>query len=323
MASPNSNYDEIATTTIEKRSKRLADNLSNNTALLMRLKERGRSRSFSGGRVILEELAYSGPGNFQYYSGYDTIGVDQTDMLTAAEFNIKQAAVAVSMSGLEQLQNAGPEAFIDLFAARLEQAERELVNNLSTGIYSDGTGSGGKQIGGLQLLVSDAGTGTVGGIVSGTYTWWQNQVYDFSDNSETASATTIQGAMNTLYLNCSRNRDQPDLIVADNTYYTYYWESLQTIQRITNPRLGEAGFDNLKFKGADVVVDGGLNGAAPSAHMYFLNSDYLHWRPHSRRNMVPLNPDRHAVNQDAFVRLIAWAGNMTVSGRQFQGVIVA
>lgn len=320
------NYDDIATTTIARRSRMLADNLSNNTALLMRLKGRGKMRTFNGGQAIVEELAYSGPGNFQMYSGYDQLGTSQGEMLTAAEYAIKQAAVAVSMSGLEQLQNAGPEQFIDLFAARLEQAEREMVNNLSdatNGIYSDGTNSSGKAIGGLQSLVSDDGTGTVGGIVSGTYTWWKNQFYDFSDNSVTASSATIQAAMNTLYLNCSRNRDQPDLIVADDTYFTYYWESLQANQRFTNSKLGEAGFDNLKFKGADVIPDGGLNGAAPSAHMYFLNTNFLHWRPHARRNMVPLNPDRYAVNQDAFVKLIAFAGNMTTSGRQFQGVIVA
>lgn len=317
------NYDDIATTTIARRSRKLADNLSDNTALLMRLKQRGKIRTFTGGQAIVEELAYSGPGNFQYYSGYDELGVAQGEMLTGAEYAIKQAAVAVSMSGLEQLQNAGPEQFIDLFAARLEQGEREMINNLSTGIYSDGTGSGGKQIGGLQLLVADAGTGTVGGIVSGTYTWWKNQFYDFSANSVTPSAATIQTAMNTLYLNCSRNRDQPDLIVADDTYYTYYWESLQANQRFHNAKLAEAGFDNLKFKGADVVPDGGLDGAAPASHMYFLNCDYLHWRPHASRNMVPLNPDRYAVNQDAFVKLVAFAGNMTTSGRKFQGAIVA
>lgn len=317
------NYDDLATTTIANRSRKLADNLSNNTALLMRMKERGRMRTFNGGIAIAEELAYSGPGNFTYYSGYDTIGTSQGEMLTSAEFAIKQAAVAVSMSGLEMLQNAGTEQFIDLFAARLEQGEREMVNNLSTGLYSNGTGSGGLQIGGLQLLVSDDGTGTVGGIIAGTYSWWQNKVYDFSTNSATPGPATIQTAMNNLFLDCSRNRDQPDLIVADDIYYTYYWESLQANQRFTNDKLASAGFDNLKFKQADVVADGGLNGAAPASHMYFLNTDFLHWRPHAKRNMVPLNPDRYATNQDAFVRLIAWAGNVTTSGRQFQGVVVA
>src|SRR3990167_7266440 len=119
MASPNSTYDDVATTTIERRSKKLADNLSNNTALLLRMKERGKQRTFSGGRVIVEELAFAGPGNFQYYSGYDELGTTQAEMLTAAEYSWKQAAVAISMSGLEEIQNAGPAQFINLFAGRV------------------------------------------------------------------------------------------------------------------------------------------------------------------------------------------------------------
>lgn len=316
-------YDDIATTTIARRSKKLADNLTHNTALLFRLQERGNVRTASGGQAIVEEITYSGPGNFQYYSGFDTLGIQQGEMLTAAEYAWKQAAVAVSMSGLEMLQNAGPEQFIDLFAARLQAAEGEMVNNISDGIYSNGTGSSSKQIGGLQLLVSDDGTGTVGGIVAGTYTWWKNQFYDFSVNSVTPSSATITTAMNTLHLQTMRNRDQVDLIVADNTYFNYYQESLQAIQRIADDRMASAGFDNLKYKGAPVIPDGGLGGSISASHMYFLNTKYLFWRPHTDRNMVPLNPQRYAVNQDAFVKLIGFAGNMTCSNRSLQGVIVA
>ena len=57
--------------------------------------------------------------------------------------------------------------------------------------------------------------------------------------------------------------------------------------------------------------------------MYFLNTDYLKFVSHKSRNMVPLNPDRFATNQDALVKLIGWMGNMTISNRSLQGVIVA
>lgn len=321
MASPN--LSEIVTTTLRNRSKKLADNVSDNTALLSRLKSKGKIKTFSGGRNIVQELEYAENGTYKRYSGYETLDISPSDVFTAAEYEIKQAAVAVSISGLETLQNSGKEALIDLLESRIQNAERTFMNNLSADIYSDGTADGGKQIGGLQLLVADAGTGTVGGINSSTYSFWQNQVYDFSANSATPGSDTIQTAMNTLYLDCSRNNDKPDLIVADNVYFRYYWESLQANQRFTNEKMAAAGFDNLKFMGADVVFDGGQGGDAPASHMYFLNTNYLHFRPHKDRNMVPLDPDRFAVNQDAMVKLIGWAGNMTVSNRSLQGVIVA
>ena len=319
---PSPNVSEIASLTLRNRSGKLADNVSENTALLYRLKERGRRRPFSGGRTILEEIAYQETGTYKRYSGYDSVNISASDVFTAAEYEIKQVAVAVTMSGLEELQNSGDEQVIDLLASRIENAERTMYNNLSADIYSDGTADSGKQVGGLQLLIADAGAGTVGGINSSTWTFWQNQFFDFSANSLTPGPATIQQAMNTLYLNTSRNRDHVDLIVADNIYYRYYWESLQAIQRVTNEKMAAAGFENLRFMGADVIFDGGLGGDAPASHMYFCNSDHMSYRPHARRDMVPLDPDRYATNQDAMVKLIGWAGNMTVRNRSLQGVIV-
>ena len=323
MASPNSNFSEIVTTTLRHRSKKLKDNMSKNIALLMRLREKDNTKEVSGGRQIIEELEYAENSTFMYYDGDETLNVGTSDVITAAEFEWKQAAVAVRINGKELAMNNGPDAIIDLLESRIKNAEKTMLNNLSTGVYSDGTGTLGKQIGGLQSLVSDTGLGTVGNIVSGTYSFWQNAIYDFSTNSQSASAATIQDAMNSLYLNLCRNRDRPDLIVADNTYFSYYWKSLQAIQRITDDKQAQAGFRSLKFMDSDVVFDGGFSGTAPSAHMYFLNTDYLKFVSHKSRNMVPLNPDRFATNQDALVKLIGWMGNMTVANRSLQGVIVA
>ncbi len=321
MTSPN--LTEIVTTTLRNRSKKLADNVTGNNALLMRLKERGRTKSAAGGRNLVQELSYAENGTYKRYSGYEVLDISPSDVFTAAEFEWKQAAVAVTISGLEQLQNTGKEQQIDLLASRIENAEDTFMNNLCADCYSDGTANGGKQVGGLQSLVADdPTTGTVGGINRATWTFWRNYSYDATtDGGGAASSSNIQTYMNRVYLNISRNRDHPDLIVADNNYFEFYWASLQSIQRITNTKLGEAGFRNLKFMDADVVFDGGLNGNAPSNHMYFLNSKYIHYRPHSDRNMVPIGGDRMNANQDAIVRLVAWAGNMTLSNGSLQGIL--
>lgn len=321
MASPN--WSELATTTLDNRSKVLADNTSKANALLGRLKEKGKQKPVSGGLTIVQEMDYATNSSIKRYSGYEPVSINPSDVFTAAQYDWKQLAVAVSISGLEQIQNSGADAMLDLLESRIANAEKTMQNTLASDVYSDGTADGGKQIGGLQLLVSDTGLGTVGGINSSTWSFWRSQIYDFSTNGVTASAATIQHAMNSLYLNLSRGPDQPDLIVADATYYQYYLESLQAIQRITTTNSASAGYQSLKFMNADVVFDGGYFGQAPSAHMYMLNTDYLHYRPHRDRNMVRLGGDRFSVNQDAIVKLIGWAGNMTCSNRSLQGAIVA
>jgi len=71
----------------------------------------------------------------------------------------------------------------------------------------------------------------------------------------------------------------------------------------------------------DVYLDGGIGGSIPTNRMYFINSKVLFLRPHRDRNFVPIGGDRQSVNQDAIVRLVGWAGNLTCSGSQFNGVL--
>ncbi len=324
MADPNSTWTEMVTFTIENRRKALADNVSDNNALLKRLTKNGKADPVSGGRVIAEELEYGENDTFGWYSGYEVLDISPQTVFTAAEFAWKQAYVAVTISGLEQLQNSGKEAQMNLLKKRVANAEKTFSNQMSVGIYSAGTASGGKQIGGIDLLVSGAATGTVGGIDRATWPFWQNYLYDFSVAGPTASATTIQHAMNLVYLNTCRGADHVDLIVADNNYYTFYLESLQALQRFGDAEMAEAGYSSLKFMHADVVLDGGIGGACPANTMFFLNTNYLYYRPHADRNIVPADPEtRTSVNQDALVKLILWAGNMTISNSQLQGRIQA
>ncbi|MGI9489343.1 MAG: phage major capsid protein [Geminicoccaceae bacterium] len=317
MASPN--LSEITTTTIRSRTRQLSDNVSDNTALLMRLKQRDKIRTVSGGETILQELEYAENATYKRYSGYEVLNINPSDVFTAAEFQWKQAAVAVSISGLEQLQNSGRERMIDLLESRIGNAERTFVNNLSTDIYSDGTADGGKQIGGLASLVSTSPTtGTVGGINRANFAFWRNQV-----NTGTLASidADILGDMRDAWVKQVRNSDRPDLIIGDNVTYNAFWGALQNQQRFARDDRATMGFDALKFNTADVVLDGGLGGSAPANTMYFLNTNFIFFRPHRDRDMVPLDPDRFATNQDAMVKLIGWAGNMTLSNAELQGVL--
>ena len=134
--------------------------MSNHNALLRRLRENGNQTSVTG-RDIVRELEYADNGTGQFYSGYETLDVSPADVLSAAVFDYKQLAGNVTISGLEQVKNSGEQAIINLLEARINVLEKSMMNSLSTSIYSDGTGSSGKEVGGLQLIVADAGTGTV------------------------------------------------------------------------------------------------------------------------------------------------------------------
>ncbi len=327
MASPNATFTEMVTTTLRQHRKELADNVSNNNALLQRLMSKSRIELLDGGYEIVEPLDYAENATYQRFSGYDILNVSASDVLSAAKYDWKQAAVHVTASGLELRNNAGKNQLIKLVKARITNAMRTAKNSMSQDVYSDGTAT--NQINGLQALVSDAGTGTVGGIVSGTYTFWKNIVQSAASplqggSAITPSKDTIESLMLPLWLECSRGPDVPDIIVSSTDYFTFYEESQTSIKRYTDANKAQGGFVSLKYKTADVVFDGGTahGSGIPDSHMYFLNTDYLKMQVHRDANWTEV-PEQRAVNQDAVVIPIIWQGNLTTSNRSLQGVLKA
>lgn len=328
MATPG-NIGDLLTTTLRNRTRKLADNVTRNNAILRQMSKRATGLlPFDGGRVIDQEINYANNSNATWYAGYETVAINPQETFSMAEFDMKMLAVAVSISGEEMLKNSGEERSINLVTARIENAEQTMDNVVASAMYSDGTGSGGKEIGGLRLLVADTPTNTVGGISRSSFPFWANQA-----DSGTFTAAGIQPTMDTLWVKLIRGTDRPRIILADNTAYSVYLQSMQAIQRVTDPDWASAGFSNLAFMGnTPVILDGGYQGStapppgpttggAPSSHMYFLNTNYLFFRPHKDRNMVVMDPDRYSTNQDAVIKLTGWAGNMTISNGFLQGVL--
>jgi hypothetical protein len=85
MATPG--LSEAITVTLRNRSAKLADNMSDNNALLKRLKEKGKIKPVSGGRTIVQELDYAENVTYARYSGYETLNISPSEVFSAAEFN--------------------------------------------------------------------------------------------------------------------------------------------------------------------------------------------------------------------------------------------
>lgn len=328
MASPNSTFTELVTTTYRKHKGEYADNVSNHNALFARLNAKNRKDTLDGGLTIVCELDYAENGTWQRYSGYDALDISASETLSASEYAWKQAAVHITASGRELRINSGDRAITKLAKQRLTNAMRTFRNNLSSDAYSDGTAS--NQINGLQAIIPDTAGGSLGGIDGDTYTWWQGAVQDasspISGSAITLSNTTFeQPFMLQLWLELVRGDDSPDLIVLSNDYYTFFEGTQVQIARYTkdtdrSPDKGQAGFVSLGYKTADVIFDGGSG--ISTAHGYMLNTDYLMLYAHEDADMTEVSEQR-AINQDAVVIPIIWMGNMGCSNRFLQGVMHA
>lgn len=320
MASPNSTFTELVTTTFRNHRKEIKDNLSNRNALLKYMMKRGNYRKEDGGLTIVTPLDYAANGTYQRYSDWDTLNIAASDVISAAEYQWRQIALNVVSSGRELRINSGTSRITNLATAKIKNAIRTFNNSFSSDLYSSGSLT--NQINGLQAIIADTNTNTVGGIDAGTWTFWQNNVTDASVLSVTPSATTIEnGLMLPAWLALDRGPDdQPDLIVADNTYYQYFEGSQVSLKRYADASKADGGFVSMKYKNADVLFDG--NSGIPTNHMYFVNTNYLELVVHQDADLEIME-DMRPINQDGSVVPVLWMGNLVCSNRKQQGVIIA
>jgi hypothetical protein len=315
-------WTELASTTARKMiGTNPADNVSRHNALLRKLYTGSRIRLEDGGLSIVCPLEYAANSTYQRYSGFDPLNINAVDVLTAAEFPWRQVAVNVAASGLEIRTNMGESRIINFTKSKVRNAINSFKNGLSSDVYSDGTAA--NQINGMQALIADAGTGTIGQINSTTFPFWQNVVQSAAaplqgGGAITISATTIESLMLPLYIRLTRGEDQPDVIVMSDDMFTFYEQSQTSLKRYTSDDSAQGGFVKLKYKKADVFFDS--SGGIPAQRAYFMNTNYLEMVAHKSANMTVMDELR-SVNQDAIVIPVLSQLNLVCSNRSLQGVL--
>lgn len=310
MAVPN--LDAIASTTLKHYQKKFADNISNHIPFYKYMKMKG-AVMVSGGDRIVEELMYGENTTVNSYSDMDPIDITKQEGLSAAEFDWKQVAGSVVISGNDELRNSGPEKIQSLLQARIKQTELTMSNKISTMIFGDGTGNSGKDLLGLDKIIAvDPTTGTLGSIDRATYTFWRNKT-NASVGSFASNGLTEMGIIKR---DCTRGTEMPNLIVTNSTIFGYLETVANGRAQFNNPKLADQGFQALKFEGVDVIFDGDC----PSDRMYFINTDYLKLNIHKDRNYATSDFVRPA-DGDYKAALIRFAGQMTVSNCELQGVL--
>jgi len=308
----NANFDALLSTTLANYRNQLTDNVFTARPLTYMLMEKGRIRMLNGGTKIVEPLIYGQNSTVASYSGYDTISLTAQDGISAAEYDWKQYAASIAISGIEEAKNNGEQEIINLLEAKIMQAEESMREGFNQMFFGDGTGNSGKNWNGLGNIVESGNT--VGGINSATgqgNDWWRS----YEEN--TAGALTL-AYMNTAYNSVSVGNDHPDVVLTTQTLFEKYEALLQPQLRYTDTKTADAGFQNLLFKAAPVMYDV----HATAGVVYFLNTKYLTLVGHSGKWFQQTEFVRPE-NLDARYALIMCYGNLTCRNRAKQGKLTA
>ena len=306
----NASFDEILSTTLNNYIPKLTDNVFSARPLFYALTNGQTIRRISGGAKIVAPILYGTNSTAASYSGSETLSVTAQTGISAAEFDWKQYAATVTITGIEEAKNNGEAEIIDLLEGKIMQTEETIIENMNTMLWGDGTGNSGKDWNGIANLVDS--TGTVGGIDS---TGTGNGFWASTETAATGTPANLTLAqMATLYNDVSVGNDQPTIVITSQSGYEAYEALLQPQLRYTDATTADAGFQNLLFKGAPVTFDS----SATSGTMYMLNNKYLRLVAHSDVWFKP-TPFVRPTNQDARFAQILCYGNLTVTNRARQG----
>ena len=144
----NPNFDALLSTTLANYRDQLTDNVFTARPLTYFLSDKGRIRMLNGGTKIVEPLIYGQNSTVASYSGYDTISLTAQTGITAAEYDWKQYAASIAISGIEEAKNNGEQEIINLLEAKIMQAEESMREGLT-------------RCSSLTALATAARTGTV------------------------------------------------------------------------------------------------------------------------------------------------------------------
>ena len=158
-------FDVLVTTTLDKSRSKLADQITQENSLTAFLNMKSRV-TLDGGTVVRRPLVFAFNDTVTTYSGYDLIDTTPQEGLGWAEYNWKQHAGSVVISGEEVRKNSGSAQLINLLQAKVDQLRFSVADDMNAMLWASSVGNGGKDFNSIPVLVSDSGT--VAGIAPGT-----------------------------------------------------------------------------------------------------------------------------------------------------------
>jgi hypothetical protein len=295
------------------------DNIFVDYWLLNQLKAGKGFLPIDGGDKVTVILDYAQNGTVTAYNDTETISTSRQDVLDTAEYTWKQYAGSVVHSELEKAINQGSAKKTDLLAAKLKNLKSSIDDILNQDLFSDGTGTSAKVIGGLAAAVPLVATsGTFGGINRATFAFWRTK--QTSGAKTTSAYDNLRATMRSIYNQCSNGvaGNHPKFGVTDRTTFEGYEGLLLANERFTDKGDGDGGFKNevVKFKGMKLAYDGDCT----SGYVYFLNPEFVKLA-YAKGHWYKGSPAVEPANQTIEVFKTHTICNLVVTNSRMLGVV--
>ena len=232
-----------------------------------------------GGGKEIQVILESSAGSAEAFDKYDPLSKSPRDPFESAFYKRRYYAIPIVLSDTEDWENSGSEQIFDLLDALGTNSMNSLIKTINEDL---GGAQAGKSCLGLQDIVADAGTGTIGGINSTTATWWRNQA-DNPGGAVTFLATTTGDIydgiteFNQLMDLVRQQGGKTDMIFTTYSIAGAYRSALSSqgyVEMSAQKINGLKGEEFPSFYGASVVADADVQ----ANHAYFIDKSALQLR---------------------------------------------
>ena len=288
------------------------------TPLTRRLRDAGQLRVVSGGERLRIAIDAAKNSTAKSYSDLDPLDVTRQQTQTSAFYAWKEYSTSVVISGREKNINKDSQSkLFDLLQGRLNNAVKSLVDTITTGIYSDGTGNGSKDITGLEAIIETAPGTTAYASVPVANTAWRNKF----KTGVGAGAVNLLPNLRLISNQASQGSEaadaSPNLYVTTRSIHESYEASLQPQARYQMSNMAaDGGINTLTFRGQPFI----WSDYCTSSTVYVLNLNHLYLFVHEDANFQPSGEGlQKPINQNSGVDQMFFMGNMLCDNRRKQG----
>lgn len=257
-------YDDV----VNERNK-AADQWSD-SSFLKALEKMGGVQRTDGGATLENTIDYqANPAADFLATDATATGTSKTTVLDATSYSYVPLVVPINWSLTDEALNTGRNEKVNLASSLVNNALSTHDQTIEDALFAATGGTDGMNT--IVDIYTEDGTGTVGGIVAGTDTWWKNQFKDWG----TDTGATLVGDYVTLYNSCAKGSKgrRPNIIVGGSTLHANYEAALTSNQRFMNMSKASGGFTELMFKDVPYVWTGSYT--SDSAWMYNTNDTKL------------------------------------------------
>lgn len=199
------------------------------------------------GAQIEETLDYRrNPAGVIQATDLQPLSLTKTEVFDAAQYDIAEVVEPITWSNKDEVQNPTMNQKIALVAKLLTNGIDSHDDLLEQSLFASTTQNGLLT---LPVIITTAGTGSIGSIDSSTYTFWRNVSATYTDDTDIEAALT--SAWNSASKG-SRSKTKPSLLVSDGATNALFEGTQVGLQRYGGQDF-KAGAKSIMFKTAPYV----------------------------------------------------------------------